>query len=370
MYVAPAQLIPGCVLLEEVKGKTNRVIIPKNIELTRTHITVLEKFLVKSVNVSSKLADGTPFTPATVLEDKKNQLVHTSENPQEEPLLFIDHYQLVVEGYKWEFKKWQTGWKLDMPAIRRLVMPLLKRVPEIGGAVFMLHQYTSKQDYLFEHAVAVGLLCAYVGKKMGFEKGEWLQIGLAGLLSDCGMAKIDKAILTKTSTLTDGEYREIKRHPTYSYHFVEDIRTITQPVKLAVIQHHERIDGSGYPLGITKDTIHMYARIVAVCDTFHAMANRRMYQEKLAPFKVIAAIQKEQYAAFDPQVVHIFIKSFTAFMIGTKVRLSNDQIGEVVFIDPNKPTRPMIKIHDKDEMITLDSPTGLLIDEIFIDSRF
>lgn len=364
MYVAPSQLIPGCVLLEAVKGKSSRAIIPENTVLTETHITVLEKFLVQSVHVSPKLNDGKAFRPANILAIETERHAVTVDNEKKESLLFIDHYRDVVAGYKKEFNKWQNGWKVDMPAIRRLVVPLLERVTELGGSIYMLHQYTSKKDYLYDHAVAVGMLSAYLGKKMGYDKGEWLQIGLAGLLSDCGMAKLDRSILTKTGSLTDTELEEIKKHPTYSYQFVEHVRTITTQVKLAVIQHHERMDGSGYPLGISKDKIHLYARIIAVCDTFHAMASKRTYKVKQPPFKVIGEMLKSQFLIFDPQVIHPFIKGFSDFMIGARVRLSNDQIGEVVFIDSDKPNKPMIKTLDNAEIFTLGTTTELSVDEI------
>ncbi|MEC5425049.1 HD-GYP domain-containing protein [Virgibacillus sp. C22-A2] len=362
MRVEPSQLVPGCVLLNEVKGKSNKALIPQKTILNEEHILFLQKFLIHSVDVSSKLVDGEEFIPKEVHEEETEQ--ELSQENNESNLLFKDHYHQAVSTYKVLFNKWENGFPIDMPYIRRVIIPLFERMDDISNAVYTLHHYANKKDYFYYHGVAVGLLSAYLGKKMGFSKGEWLQIGLAGFLSDSGMAKIPPAIVTKSSSLTYQEIDEVKNHPTYSYRLVESIPTITQTVKLAVLQHHERMDGSGYPLGLTKEKIHIYARIIAVCDMYHAMTTERIYKEKQSPFKVIEEIQKEQFSKLDPQVVKAFIDSLANFSIGTKVRLSNGQLAEIVFIDARKPTRPMVRMGDKGEIISLQDNLNLFIDEI------
>lgn len=362
MHVAPMQLIPGCVLIEDVKGKTNRPLIPKDTVITEEHINVLQKFLVESVNVSKRLNEGEAFIPKAIQDEKKTQPVESTVKG----LSFAEHYQYVTQGYKKAFNQWQNGIAINMPAIRKLIIPLLERVESIGAAVYTLYHYVTKSGYIYDHAVAVAMLSAYLGKKMGYLKGEWQQIGLAGLLIDCGMARIDPSIIIKRSPLTEMEFNEVKKHPAYSYRMVEHTRTITQPVKLAVLQHHERMDGSGYPLGISRDKIHMYAKIVSVCDMYHAMTCERFYKDKQSPFKVIEEIHKEQFSKLDPQVVNLFIKGLSDYSIGTRIRLSNNETGEIVFVDSKNPSRPMVKMESNKEIIALQNKPDLFINEIIM----
>lgn len=366
MFVKPEELIPGCILIEEVKGKTNRPLIPKNTMLTEKHITVLQKYLVERVNISSKLEEGEPFIPKSLHKSENSQPLEVYDKEKKIDMSFKDHYQQVVVRYKMVFERWQNGVAVDMLSVRKLFIPLLERIDEIGSAVYTLYHYATKQDYFYHHSVTVGILSAFLGKKMGYEKREWLQIGLAGLLSDCGMARIDPDLVKKNSSLTRTELDEIKKHPMYSYRMVESLRMITQPVKLAVLQHHERIDGSGYPLGLSWGKIHMYARIVAVSDRYHAMTSDRLYREKQSPYHVIEEIQKDQYTKLDPQVVNTFIGALSDFSIGTRVRLSDDQIGEIVFIDVKQPSQPMIRIENSGEVVSLQNRPALFIDEILI----
>ncbi|MCC2250131.1 MAG: HD-GYP domain-containing protein [Bacillota bacterium] len=365
MQVSPLHLIPGCVLMKDVEGKTSRPIIPKQTVLTEQHIVVLQKFLVKTVHVSPKLADGSEYQPKEEeMQQRKSDLLETNLREETSSLPFAAHYQLAVKQYKALFVSWQNGSAIDITQVRKLIIPLLGRMKDISQAIYTIHHYATREDYFFHHNVAVAILSAYLGYKTGYAKGEWLQVGLAGFLSDCGMARIDPAIVKKHHFLTTEDLLEVKKHPTYSYRLTEKLPTIKQAVKQAVLQHHERMDGSGYPLGLSKGKIHRYARIVAVCDMYHAMICDRLYKEKQSPFKVMEKLRQEQFSKLDPDVVHTFVQGITNFPVGTKVKLSNAMIGEIVFTDANKPTRPMIRLQDNDDIMALQNHPTVYIEEI------
>ncbi|WP_067727757.1 HD-GYP domain-containing protein [Oceanobacillus damuensis] len=365
MRVEPSQLVPGCILLNEVKGKSNRPIVSKDTILTENHITILTKFLVESVEVSTKLSGGEEFQPKQVHKKEKNQDVKPDIQAGLEKIAFKDHYRKAVSEYKEQYQKWKNSMPIDIPTVRKIIIPLLEQSEAVTPEeIFSLHKYVEKNDYTYYHSVAVSVISAFLGRKMGFSKGEWLQIGLAGLLCDCGMARVTSDIIFKAGPLTAREYDEIKNHPTYSYRMVENLPTITLGVKLAVLQHHERVDGNGYPLGIKNDKIHKFAKVIAVADMYHAMTSDRIYIGKQSPFKVIEEIQKEQYLKFDSQVVTCFLESLSNISIGTRVTLTNKKSGEIVFVKPDKPTRPMIRLEGSDEIIALEQMPELYIEEV------
>ncbi|MEN2467111.1 HD-GYP domain-containing protein [Ornithinibacillus sp. JPR2-1] len=361
MRVTPTQIVPGCILLREVRGKTNRPIIPQNTVLDEKHIKILHKFLIKQVDVSERLKDGTPFKPKTT--DEQVESPSPTSNHLAPLLSFKEHYLHVVAEYKKLYHSWCNSIPIDSLAVRNLILPLIDRMDDIGSEIYTLHQYANKKDYFFHHSVAVSILSAYLGKKMGYQKGEWYQIGMAGLLCDAGMAKLDTYSIYKEGELTKEEIKEMRKHPTYSYRMLEQISTFPYTVKLAVLQHHERIDGSGYPLGLSQEKIHGFARIIAVCDMYHAMTSERVYRKKQSPFKVIEALQQDQFSKLDPRVVQVFVDAIANFSIGTRIVLSNEQVGEIVFIDQKQPTRPIIRL-DNGEIITLSNHHNLHIKEI------
>ena len=130
-----------------------------------------------------------------------------------------------------------------------------------------------------------------------------MQAALAGFLADCGMSKVDQFILQKKPTLTARRIEVIKFHVSYSYNMVKNIPFLNEGTKLAVIQHHERMDGSGYIFGLKGKKIHPMAKIVAVADTFHAMTSERLYRSKRSPFKVIELIKQDYFGKFDLETV-------------------------------------------------------------------
>lgn len=370
MRVHPSQLIEGCILLEDVKGKSGRPIMEEGTILTEELITVLDKFLIDSVDVSTKLHDGKTFLPKRKLEPNEKKSEHQMEiylEPEENRSI-PEHYLQAVKDYKGFFDDWRNGVPLDMPKIRKSVIPLLERVDELDMDIFTIYQLGTAEDYIYHHGVAVSLLSAYLGKELGYRKGEWIQIGLAGYLADAGMSKVDPEILTKGGPLTEDQLADIKNHPTYSYRMVGDVTGLSQQAKIAVLQHHERLDGSGYPLGLSKDKINSYARIIAISDTYHAMTSERFYKKKQPVFKVLDEILQEQYSRLDMTIVQKFVESLTKRTVGNTVHLSNGKTGEIVFCDMDQHTLKLfVKLHDNSEIIVTESNSEVFIEEVILD---
>src|SRR5699024_3933050 len=245
--VAPSQLKPGCLLLNDVKGKSNQPIIPKGTVLTEEHIKFLQAFIVKNVNVSEEVVTGETFIPKNKQNgnDKLEELGKWGYVPS-----FEEHYLAVIHEFKKHFTSWQNYMPLNMPEMRKLLVPLIKRVDELKENIYRLQKNVTLEDYFYHHCITVGLLSAFLAKQTGYLEHEWTQVGLAGTLSDTGMAKLDKEMLNKDTSLTYQEMKKVKNHPTYSYRLIEKSPIITQAVKLAVLQHHERMHDSGNPLGL------------------------------------------------------------------------------------------------------------------------
>src|SRR5699024_86623 len=138
MRVKPSQLVPGCMLLNDVIGKTDQPIMTKQTALSKKHITVLKKFLVDYVDVSRKLNNGEVFEPA----------VHETKQPSAS---FLTHYLSVVDAYRKRFTAWQCSVRIYMSSIRYILMPLLERMTDITRVVHKLHPYATKKDYFFHH---------------------------------------------------------------------------------------------------------------------------------------------------------------------------------------------------------------------------
>lgn len=362
MRVKTTDLIEGCILSEDVYGTTSRPIVKENTVLTNELIEVLKLFLITSVEVSHTLVTGETFNPPEILVNVKktqNGSLYTNEKKE-----FITLFLEATQKYKMYFQLWQSGLPIDISKIRTILLPLLKETQEQSSQIFYLHYLSTKEEYQYQHALVVGLLCGFIAKQLKFTKGNIVQAALAGLLADCGMAKVQPSIIKKQEALTPNEYREIKNHTNYSYQMVQHISSLKEGAKVAIFQHHERLDGSGYPIGLKSDKIHPVARIIAVADTYHAMTSERMYRKKQSPFRVLELMKQDQFGQFDISALNALSSGIVNFSKGSQVKLSNGQLGEVLFISDKSPTRPLIKLNHTGEILNLEEYMQLYVEEI------
>lgn len=361
MKVHTSQLIEGCILSEDVFSLTNSPIVPRRTILSAKTIEIIKAFLIKEVKVEPILVTGERFKPSG---DILEEAVEKEEAKQEKEQGLVEVYLKAVQSYKKIFNGWMSGIPVDMPAVRSIIVPVIEKALEDPKEILSLHHYCTADEYLYHHAVAVAAFSAMLAKRLNFSMGDCIQIGIAGALSDCGMAKIPSRIINKKGYLTKEEFDEVKRHPIYSLFLLKDIKLLKEDVKRAVFQHHERIDGSGYPKGVRADSIYPYERIISVADVYHAMTSERIYRSKQSPFKVLESILQDQFGKFDMKVIQALTRLIANFSSGTKVRLSNNEVGEIVFVEQKAPTRPMVRLEQSGEIIQLINQRGLHIEEI------
>ncbi len=348
----------GCILAEDIFSLTNRPIIKKKTVLTAELLEVMKAFFVDSAEVEKTLLNGIPFNPYGAEDKDLNQ-----PSPSKGHLKTADMFLRSVQAFKKEFTAWQSGMQIDISQVRNILLPLIEVTESNSADLFSLYHFSNKDNYLYQHSIAVGLLSAFIAKKLNYSKGDIVQIALAGCLSDCGMAKVGPGIINKKTSLTQNEFNEIKNHCAYSYKMIQHLPLLRESTKVAVFQHHERMDGSGYPLG-ESEKIHPIAKIIAVADTFHAMASERQYRLKRSPFKVLEMMMQDDFGKYDLQAIQALGSGLINFSIGSRVILSDGRRAEILFIEEQHPTRPMIKIIATDEILRLESSRHLYIEEI------
>lgn len=350
-------MVEGCIVAKDINGLTNRPIMNKQTILDAELLNVLKGFLIDQVSVENTLITGEEFVPKEIISDE-------FEEGKIEESSFINMYLKAVQTYKRLFKNWQAGSKVQVDKVREIIIPLFDKVMETPSSILTLHHYCQKEDYLYHHAISLGLLSGYIARKMKFDQADAYQIAIAGCLADCGMSKISEKILTKTSKLSYEENEEIFKHPLYSYQLVQSSPILKDSVKIAILEHHERINGSGYILRKKGDAIHIFSKIIAVADVYHAMTSERIYRKKQSPFKVMEMIMQDDFGKFDLRIVKTLLAGLINFSIGSRVKLNNGNIGEIIYIDNNSPTSPLVKVMNSSQIINLSKTRDLYIEEI------
>lgn len=356
------QLQTGCILAKNIFSVSNKLLAYKKTKVDQHIKEALQAFLVKEVEVEELLDNGGVFQPKYKLDENIHGIEGSSEIIHNKS--FYQLYMDAVQSYKRLFINWQSGASLDIAEIRQIILPLVGELEEHEREIFQLYHYCKQEDYIYHHSISVALLSAFLGKKLQYKQGDVNQIALTGLLCDCGMSKLPTNIITKKITLTEKEYHDIKKHPIHSYNLLKNIMSIQEGVKMGVLQHHERIDQSGYPLGVKGKQLHPYSKIVALADIYQAMVSVRPYRSKQSPFKVLEQIIQDDFGKFDLSVVNELKKAIINISVGTRVKLSSGFVAEIVFVDEQYPTRPLVKIEPNGEIIALKDKAELFIEEI------
>jgi HD-GYP domain-containing protein (c-di-GMP phosphodiesterase class II) len=160
---------------------------------------------------------------------------------------------------------------------------------------FFLINITDHDYYTYTHSVNVGFLAVALAKAVFRHSSnhDLHALGAGFFLHDLGKVNIDLGIINKPGRLTDEEMSEMKRHPNLGFHLLQEAKQMTTELKLIVLQHHEKINGTGYPSGLKADNIHIYGRICAIADIFDALTSKRPYKEQMPSFAALKIMKEE-----------------------------------------------------------------------------
>ena len=222
----------------------------------------------------------------------------------------------------------------------------------------------SGTDVIYRHGVNVATLSALIGKWIGFDKKQLNLLVYSAIFHDIGKTRVSREILNKTTSLTTNEFKLIKNHPVISYKMIKEIPFLDKCVSYGVLMHHEREDGSGYPLGLKGEAIHDFGKIIAIADVFDAINSNRGYKRKKAPFEALQIVKNESLGKLNYEYVNIFLEHIVNYYIGEEVLLNTREKCKIIQMNVNNLEKPLVL---KDgEFIDLDKQKDLYIEEILI----
>jgi len=225
-----------------------------------------------------------------------------------------------------------------------VVEDLVNYIIEMGDVNKSLYDIQTYDNYTYLHSIDTGIMAIFLGISMNLKESELKDLSIGAILHDIGKTKVPIDIITKPGELTIEEFEEIKKHPTYGKNILEKNFSMSTEVLNAVEHHHERVDGNGYPFGLTSNEISKFAKIICVCDVYDAVSNDRTYREKFSPSDAYELILAGCGNAFDEEIVKRFKETFSVFPLGVCLKLSNGVEGYVIKQNKNFPDRPVIRV--------------------------
>ena len=281
-----------------------------------------------------------PKTPARVAPRRSSawtDIKRTREkSDRQEAQALVARSKTVVRKV---FSDARLGQAIQMQQVAPVVDEVVCSMDHNPRALLKVLRLKKKNEYTYLHSIAVCTLMVNVAIHLGKGRAEIRDYGLAGLLHDVGKMGVPDSILDKEGPLTDDEFRKVRSHSEHGYRILKKSADVPEAALDVCRHHHEKMDGSGYPFGLSADRISTVARLGAICDVFDALTSDRIYKPAWAPTKALSAMWSWE-GHFDRELLFAFMQSLGLFAPGLTVRLRSNRLGLV--LEPlhlNEPTR-------------------------------
>ncbi len=236
------------------------------------------------------------------------------------------------------------GREIEKDRVEDLVNDITTSVFRNQDALMGMSKMKKVDEYLFNHSMSVCVLMTSFAKKLGYDTDTIRQISMGAMLHDIGTTKVPAEIVNKTTKLTDGEYSEIKEHVDFGREILEKTKGISDISIMTAYQHHERLNGSGYPQGLTGDEISKFGKAIAIVDVYDALTSKRVYKRQITPTEALKILFEWEGDHFDGEMIQLFISCIGVYPVGTLVRLESGMLGVVVNHGEDSLLKPTVRI--------------------------
>ncbi|WP_031436876.1 HD-GYP domain-containing protein [Methylobacter tundripaludum] len=238
----------------------------------------------------------------------------------------------------------RIGKQIEVERIDPVVEKMANSILRNKDALLSLCRIKNKDDYTFLHSVSVGALLISFAHALNFNRDVIKQLGVGGMLHDIGKTKVPNEILNKPGALTEEEFVIMKSHVVHGCSILRKSPGIAQVSFDVASQHHERFDGSGYPLGLKNSEMSVYGQMAAIVDVYDAITADRCYHKGMEPTVAIRKMFEWSKFHFNPKLLRTFIRIVGIYPVGTLVMLESGKIGVVIEQSETDMTRPLVRI--------------------------
>ena len=322
--VSVSNLKGGEILGKQIFDESGRVLLSVGVELKPYYIEKIKELGIYSVYIDDNISKNV-IIEESISEKTRQMSKHAVKK-------MIDEY--CREG------------KTDNNSVMNSVNSVIEDVLSNKDVLINVAEISVSDNNIYSHSVNVCVLSTIIGTHMGYTMSKLKDIAAGALLHDIGKVKLinDKKILSEFKNKEEfDKYIELM-HPKVGYDFLGEQHVWNAYVKVAVLMHHERNDGSGYPLKLKGDEINQFAKIVSICDVFDNLISGRNGVERKTVYEAIEYLIGMSNIYFDTEIVRKFTMNIAAFPTGSGVILSSNEKGLVVKQNNSMPMRPVVKV--------------------------
>lgn len=238
----------------------------------------------------------------------------------------------------------KMGRMVDTKVAKDLVAELANNIATSLDASMWLTQLKSRDEYTAIHSLNVCVLSLTFGRALNMPEDDLHELGLGALLHDIGKMLVPLKVLNKPGKLTDDEFKIMKSHPEMGFQLLRKDENISQEVLTIIRNHHERINGQGYPDKLDEQSISYFTKIVSITDVYDAITSDRVYHDGMTPHDAMQRLYEWMPNNFDKDLIQIFIRTLGIYPIGSVVELKTGHIGLVVKLNEGHRLKPVVML--------------------------
>jgi HD-GYP domain-containing protein (c-di-GMP phosphodiesterase class II) len=337
----------GTTLAKTLYDNNGRVLIKNGVELSETLISSVKRLGIYSLYVNDKYSDNE--IDDIIKPELRQKVIVTLKNALEE----FQNYSKYINnvGSNKQYIKVVEKRNEYISQVKELAEEMIEQILSKKQVMIELVDIKSMDNYTYQHSVNVAVLSVVLGIHLQLNRGELYELTIGAILHDTGKMFIPTEIIKKPGKLTDEEYEIVKEHSLRGYEHLKKSPEISGLSRIIAKQHHEKVNGNGYPNSLVGDEINKLSKIVAITDVYDALTSDRPYRLAMSPNDALEYIMGGSGSEFDYKMVKVFAKTIVPYSEGTIVKLSDGSIGVVVENYAELPLRPRVRVI-KDESTT------------------
>lgn len=313
----------GQIVAEDIVTNRGVFLMPQNTMLNAYIINQLINHGISQIYVFSK-------------DEKQVSGISTQE--------LMEAYNKSLNSVKTILHNFASGKKISHQEIIQTSDFILTKSESPFGVLKCINELKKADEYTYTHSFSVAIYGMLTAKWLGLSAEQIQHVITAGILHDLGKARIPSNILNKKGKLLPDEFNCMKKHTIIGYNMSKNVTGLRHDIRQAILMHHEREDGKGYPFGVKGNKIHLYTKIISISDVYDAMTSDRVYKKKITPFDTFREFQRVGLGHFDTKIMITFLSNIANYYLGAKVMMNTGQIGEVVYLPPHNPSMPVVRI--------------------------
>ena len=329
----------GMTIAEDIY-RDSQLIVKKGTVINDEVLQILRYSSIIAIPVYEKNASDSVTTTIQMPKKTHAEVVRSSEEYQK----FENNFQEATDEFTYTLNDIAyRNHEVNVDELFHAANDIMEGTTNTYQLMDILSNIRYFDDSTYAHSLNVAMLANILGRWLRLSERELKTLTVAGMLHDIGKVLIPPEIIKKPGRLSAQEFEIIKQHPLKGYQLLKS-KGLDENICQVALLHHEKCDGSGYPLGLTANKINNMAKLITIVDIYEAMTANRVYRQGICPFAVITLFEEEGYSKYDPKYLLPFLQGISDTYLHNNVMLSNGQEGEIIMTNKVSVSRPVVMV--------------------------